>query len=59
MNLEEFESNYRDKLEQSLNDLQTVVLLAANLENRISAIGQNLQNLNQVVEEFIAQQKAQ
>lgn len=58
MNLEEFESNYRNKLEQSLNELQAAVLLAAHLENRIAAIGQNLQNLSQTVEEFIAQQKA-
>jgi hypothetical protein len=59
MNLEEFENYYRDTVEKILNDLQTAVLLAANLENRIIVIGQDLQNLSQTVEEFIIQQRAE
>lgn len=54
MNLEEFESHYRQTLEESLNELQTAVLLVSRLENRITVIGQNLQSLSQTVEEFIA-----
>jgi len=59
MNLEEFENYYRDTVEKILNDLQTAVLLAAHLENRIIVIGQDLQNLSQTVEEFIIQQRAE
>ena len=59
MNLEEFENNYRNALEQSLNELQTAALLAAELENRIAVIGENLQNISQTVEEFIVEQKAE
>ncbi len=58
MNLEEFENNYRNAIEQSLNELQTAALLAAELENRIAVIGENLQNISQTVEEFIVEQKA-
>lgn len=59
MNLEEFESNCRNAIEQSLNELQTAALLAAELENRIAVIGENLQNISQTVEEFIVEQKAE
>lgn len=59
MNIEEFENNYRRTIDESLNELQTVVLLTANLQNRITSIGQSLQNLSQTVEEFIAEQKTE
>lgn len=59
MNLEEFENYYRQTLGESLNELQTAVLLAEQLQNRIVVIGQNLQNLTQTVEKFIAEQKAE
>ena len=59
MNIEEFENNYRSTLDESLNELQTVVLLTAHLQNRIISIGQSIQNLSQTVEEFIAEQKTE
>lgn len=59
MNIEEFENNYRTTIDESLNELQTVVLLTAHLQNRITSIGQSLQNLSQTVEEFIAEQKTE
>ncbi len=59
MNIEEFENNYRRTIDESLNELQTVVLLTAHLQNRITSIGQSLQNLSQTVEEFIAEQKTE
>lgn len=59
MNIEEFENNYRTTIDESLNELQTVVLLTAHLQNRIISIGQSLQNLSQTVEEFIAEQKTE
>lgn len=59
MNLQEFEAQYRNKIEQSLNQLQTAVLLLAQLEARISNVGQDLQNLSLTVEEFVDEQRTE
>lgn len=59
MNIQEFEIQYRNNIDETLNQLQTAVLLLAQLENRITVIGQNLQNLSQTVEEFITEQQDQ
>jgi hypothetical protein len=55
MNIEEFALNYRNGIDETLNQLQTAVLLLAQLEDRITVIGQDLQNLSQTVEEFVTQ----
>jgi len=57
MNLEEFETQYRNNMEQTLNQLQTAFLLLANLQIRLTNVSQDLQNLNEVAEEFFTQQK--
>lgn len=60
MNLNEFETQYRETMEQSINQLQAAVLLLSQLsrvEANVLAVGQNLQILSQVVEEFITQQR--
>jgi hypothetical protein len=57
MNIEEFELNYRNGIDDTLNQLQTAVLLLAQLEDRITVIGQDLQNLSLTVEEFVTQQR--
>lgn len=57
MNIEEFELNYRNGIDDTLNQLQTAVLLLAQLEDRITVIGQDLQNLSQTVEDFVTQQR--
>ena len=59
MNIQEFEIRYRNNIDETLNQLQTAVLLLAQLENRITLIGQDLQNLSQTVEEFIIEQQDQ
>ncbi len=59
MNLEEFEAQYRDKLDQSLNQLQAAVLLLTQLEATITDIGHNLHSLSQTVEEYLTQQQAE
>jgi len=59
MSLEEFESQYRQELDKSLNELQTVVLLMANLEARIANIGHNLQDFSQAVEKFLTEEKGE
>lgn len=57
MNIEEFEIQYRNGIDETLNQLQTAVLLLAQLENRITVIGQDLHNLSLTVEEFVTQQQ--
>ena len=59
MNLEEFETQYRNRLDETLNQLQTAVLLVAQLEVRLTNVGQDLQILSQTVEEFITQQRSE
>lgn len=59
MNLEEFETRYRYEMNESLNQLQIVVLLLAQLEARIATVGDNLQNISQTLEEFIIEQRAE
>jgi hypothetical protein len=59
MNIEEFESQYRDHMDRTLNELQTAVLLLAQVQNKISEIGNSIQNLSQSVEEFIMHQKTE
>ncbi|OKH41830.1 hypothetical protein NIES2101_33750 [Calothrix sp. HK-06] len=53
MNVQEFESQYRDAMAETLNELQTAVLLLAQVQRKISQIGSSVQSLNQSVEEYI------
>jgi hypothetical protein len=57
MNLEEFEAQTRDVIEQTLNQLHTATLLIAQLENQVSETGKTVQALSQFIETFVAQQK--
>ncbi|MBN3909670.1 MAG: hypothetical protein HWQ35_24980 [Nostoc sp. NMS1] len=59
MNLQDFESQYREAMAETLNELQTAVLLLAQVQNKISKIGSSVQNISRQVEEFIADQKAE
>lgn len=59
MNLQDFESQYRNSMDETLNELQTAMLLLAQAQRKISKIGNNVQNLSQIVEEFIASQKSE
>ncbi|MCV3217558.1 hypothetical protein OGM63_29300 [Plectonema radiosum NIES-515] len=59
MNLQEFESQYRNCMDETLNQLQTAMLLLEQGQRKISEIGNNVQNLSQIVEEFIANQKSE
>ena len=58
MNLQEFETQYRHDIERTRSQLQTAVLLLAQLETGIASVGRDLQNLSQKVEEFINQQSS-
>ncbi len=57
MNLQEFESQYRDAMAETLNELQAAMLMLAQLQIKISQIGSSVQTMSQSVEEFINQQK--
>ena len=57
MNLQEFETRYRNEIEESLNQLQTAVLLVAQLQVKIINAGENVQNLSHSLEEFISEQR--
>lgn len=58
MDLDEFENQYRRAIDANLNRLQTAVLLIAKLENIVSEVGQDLQNLTLTFEEYINEQRA-
>ncbi|MBH8574749.1 hypothetical protein I8752_17310 [Nostocaceae cyanobacterium CENA369] len=59
MNLQEFESSYREAMAEALNELQTAALLLAQAERKIYEIGNSVQHLSENVEEFINTQKAE
>jgi hypothetical protein len=57
MNLQDFESQYRDAMAETLNELQTAMLMLAQVQRKISEIGGTVQNLSQNLEDFITTQK--
>jgi hypothetical protein len=59
MNLQDFESQYRNGMDETLNELQTAILLLVQAQRKISEIGNNVQNLSQIVEEFIISQESE
>ncbi|MEH2272447.1 MAG: hypothetical protein V7K68_29185 [Nostoc sp.] len=59
MNLQDFEAQYREAMAETLNELQTAVLLLAQVQHKIQIIGSSVQNLSERVEEFIANQKTE
>ena len=59
MTLEEFESQTREELEQTLNQLQSATLLIAELTAQITQTGRTVQSLSQNIETFVTQQRNQ
>ena len=57
MNMQDFESQYRDAMAETLNELQTAMLMLAQVQRKISEIGSTVQNLSHNVEDFITTQK--
>lgn len=58
MTLENLENQYQQSLEETLNQLQTVNLLVAQLEVKMEEVRQSMLNLSQTVEEILAIKKA-
>lgn len=59
MNVQDFEAQYREAMAETLNELQTAVLLLEQVQNKILTIGNSIQNISEQVEEFITDQKAE
>ena len=71
MNIEEIETNYRNGIDETLNQLQTLTLLTnriqaviaevgqevERIQTGITDVGQNLQTITRTVEEFIIEQR--
>lgn len=53
MNVEEFRQQTRSALETTLNQLQAATLLVSELESQIADAGRTVQNLTQIVEQYI------
>lgn len=59
MNLDDFEFQYREAIDDINNRLQTLTLLVAQAESKIVEVGDSVQGLSQTVEEFITEQRSQ
>ncbi|MBW4554524.1 MAG: hypothetical protein KME59_01030 [Trichormus sp. ATA11-4-KO1] len=55
MDIQDFESNYREAMAEALNELQTAVLMLAQVQRKIYEIGSSMQNMNDKVEVFISE----
>ncbi|MGD1912672.1 MAG: hypothetical protein ACFB2X_18015 [Rivularia sp. (in: cyanobacteria)] len=59
MSSQDFESEYREVMNDTLNELQSAILLLAQAQRKISIIGSSVQNLSQSVEEYLIKQKSE
>ncbi|MBD1881229.1 MULTISPECIES: hypothetical protein [unclassified Coleofasciculus] len=59
MKLEEFENQYRNAMDDTLNQLQTVILLLAQVEAQVRGISSSVQNLSLTVEKYINENKSE
>ena len=57
MNIQEFESQYQESVSKILNELQSMAIISNRLESRIVEVGASVQNLNQMVEIFLKEQR--
>ncbi|MGB3758359.1 MAG: hypothetical protein WBA07_18595 [Rivularia sp. (in: cyanobacteria)] len=59
MNSQDFESQYRETMNETLNELQSAILLLAQAQRKISIVGSSVHNLSQTVEEHLIHQKSE
>jgi methionine aminopeptidase len=57
VNIQEFESQYQESVSKILNELQSMAIVSNRLESNIVEVGVSVQNLNQMVEDFLRQQQ--
>lgn len=55
--MSEFEGRYRAAIDDALNQMQTVVLLLAQAETKTVELGNSLQNIRTMMDEFFAQRQ--
>lgn len=58
MSIDEFELHYRESMRDVLAQLQSVVLLSAQLDEKIAHMGSALHQLNESTEQFLKNQKS-
>ncbi|MEM8505257.1 MAG: hypothetical protein AAF716_19135 [Cyanobacteria bacterium P01_D01_bin.1] len=56
MNTQEFENQYKESVSKILNDLQSMAIISSQLESMVVDVGNSVQHLNSIVEEFIRSQ---
>ncbi|MGB3788333.1 MAG: hypothetical protein WA949_10000, partial [Phormidesmis sp.] len=59
VNNQEFEKQYQASMSKILNDLQSIALVSSQLESMAIDIGTSVQNLNEVVREYMNSQDAE
>lgn len=59
MSLDEFESQSREVIEQTLNQLQSATLLLNELEAKVLEAGQSVQALGHLIEVYVTEQRNQ
>jgi hypothetical protein len=59
MNLQDFEAQYRDAMSETLNELQAAMLMLAQVQRKISEIGNSVKTLSESVEDFITNQESE
>ncbi len=59
MDIEELESRYREEIDRLGNQLQNTALEVSQIETAILQMGESIENLNVIIEEFIQQQQDQ
>jgi hypothetical protein len=57
MELNEFETQFRSMVDLTLNQLQTVTLLIAQLQRQHADAGDSVQALTRLVEDFMTEQR--
>jgi hypothetical protein len=57
INIDEFDNQYRSAIAETLNELQSAMLMLTQVQLKISQIGKSVQNLSQNFEEFMARQR--
>lgn len=56
MNIQEFENQYQASVSKILNDLQSMAIISNRLESSIVDVGESVQKLNKMVEDFMRSQ---
>lgn len=59
MTSENLKSDYREALDETLNHLNVVSLLVAQIESKMEQVRDSMQNLSQLVEQMIEEEKSE